>query len=66
MKSKSRACWQLDPEVYELTVRARPAGKLKPITGGVERDREEGTERWRKVYLVGGGEECSDHLAACR
>ena len=56
----------MEPEVYELTVRARPAGKLKPITGGVERDREEGTERWRKVYLVGGGEECSDHLAACR
>ena len=35
----------MDPEVYELTVRARPAGKLKPITGGVERDREEGKNR---------------------
>ena len=60
----------MEPEVYELTVRARPAGKLKPITGGVEReigrrDREV-EKRGRGVLLVGGGEECSDHLAACR
>ena len=58
----------MEPEVYELTVRARPAGKLKPITGGwreIGRRGPRGEEK-RGVYLVGGVEECSDHLAACR